>query len=142
MEDWQYCSVPFRIEEFVRVPAGRERTSFCLAIADDTNCEETRIVKNCAIRVCDHITELTSLMDGARSFGSDVTGYPTGKRELLEELLDTILVLRDVWIKFGVSTFKINVRDNPWSTMSWTSQKDCVQIQLLNQAVAVSVDEV
>src|ERR1043165_7703815 len=81
-------------------------------------------------------------MNRARSLGGGVTGYPAGKRELLEQFFQARLVLRNVWVEFAVGTFKVNISDHSGSTMSWASQKDGVQVELLDQTITMRVDEV
>ncbi len=83
MQDRQHRAVSRRIQEFVGVPARRERAGLRFAVTDHTGDDEIRIVEGCAVRVREGVSQLTALVDRARHFRSDMTRNAAGKRELL-----------------------------------------------------------
>ncbi len=95
MQDRQHRSVGRRIEELVRVPAGRKRARLCLAVADHAGDEQIRVVESGAIGVAERVAELSALVNRSRSLGRDMARHSARERELPEELLHAGLVLRD-----------------------------------------------
>ncbi len=102
MQDRQDDTVGRRIEELVGVPAGRERSGLGFAVAHDAGDDEIGIVEGRAIGVRERVAEFTAFMDGARRLGRNVARDAAGKRELGEEALQPIRVLRDVGIDLAV----------------------------------------
>ena len=79
VKDRQHCTVAFGIDELVGVPAGRQRSGFSLAVADDAENGQLRVVERGAVRVDQRVTELASFVDRPRSLGCVVAGYPAWK---------------------------------------------------------------
>src|ERR1700733_13170493 len=65
-----------------------------------------------------------------------------GERELSEEPLHALHVLRDARIDFAVRALEIGIGDEPRSAVSGTGDVDHVEIELLDQPIEVRVDEV
>src|SRR5258705_4739083 len=78
----------------------------------------------------------------AGCFRSNMAGDATREGKLFEQLLDSLLVPRDVWIELAVGALKVCIRDYSWSTVSWTRYVDHVQIVHLNQTIEMNVDKV
>src|SRR5689334_23111215 len=87
MEHRQHRAVPSRIEKLVRVPGGRQRTGFRLAIADHNGHDQIRIVESSAIGVRHRISELAAFVDRTGCLRSAMATDPAWKRELLEQPL-------------------------------------------------------
>jgi hypothetical protein len=88
------------------------------------------------------VAEFAAFVDGAGSFGRDVTGNSTRKRKLLEEFLHALFVLRNVRIEFAVGSFEIDVGDDARSAVTGPGDIDDVEIVLFDQAIEVEVDEI
>src|SRR5205823_6464510 len=106
VQDRQDRAVGLRVEELVRVPAGRERSRFGLAVADDARDEQIGVVESRAERMRERIAELAALVDRARRLGRNMARDPAGKRELPEEGAQSVLVAADVRIDLAVRPFE------------------------------------
>ena len=142
MQDRQHRPIALRIEELVGVPAGGQRPSLRLAVADHGGDDQVRIVEGRAVGVRKRVAKLAALVDRAGRLGRDVAWDSAGKRELGEEPLHPVLVLRDVRIDLAVGSFEIGVGDQPRTAVAGAGDIDHVEIELLDQAVQVRVDEI
>ncbi len=130
------------VEELVRVPGSREGPRFGFTIAHCARNDEVGIVEGGPIGMGDCIPKLTALVDGTRGFGGGVTRDSTGERELLEEPLHALGILRNVGVELAVRSLQVRVGNHRWSAMTWTADEDHVEVLGLDQAVEVNVDEV
>src|SRR5206468_3470635 len=71
-----------------------------------------------------------------------MAGNAAGERELGEEALHALLVLRDVRIDLAVGSLEVGVRDQARPAMPGTGDVEHVQVVLLDQPVQMDVDEV
>src|SRR3989344_4122730 len=71
-----------------------------------------------------------------------MTGDASRKRKLLEQPFQTAFVLRDVGIKLTVGSLQISVCHQTWSTVTWTSDIENIEVILLNDAVEMYIDEI
>ena len=142
MQDRQHRPIPLRVEELVGVPAGGQRPSLRLAVADHGGDDQVRIVEGRAVGVRKRVAKLAALMDRAGRLGRDVAWDSAGKRELGEEPLHPVLVLRDVRIDLAVGSFEIGVGDQPRTAVARAGDIDHVEIELLDQTVQVRVNEI
>src|SRR5215470_1820652 len=124
------------------MPACRQWSSFGFAIADNTNCQQIRIVKHRTIRVRQRVTEFAAFVDRSGSLGRDVTGNSAGKGKLLEQLLHSHFVLRNIGIELAVSAFEVRVSNQTGTTMTRTGYIDHIQVTQLDRSVQVNVDEI
>ncbi|KAG9954467.1 D-xylulose 5-phosphate/D-fructose 6-phosphate phosphoketolase, partial [Aureobasidium melanogenum] len=106
---------------FSAVPAGCQRTSLGFTISN-------------------HGT-LSTLVDTARSLWSCVTANASRERELLEEALHAIGILRLVGVNLRVDTLEVTVGNDSRSTVSRTRNKESIKVVLLDQTVHVNVCE-
>ncbi|MNG28216.1 hypothetical protein D3C84_1134490 [compost metagenome] len=74
MKNGQYRTVTPGVEEFVGVPARRQRAGFSLTVADDTGHDQVRVVERRAIGMGQGITQLPTFMDGAGNLRRDMAG--------------------------------------------------------------------
>ena len=93
------------------MPARRERSGFRFAIADHAGDDQIGIVERRAVSVRQRVTQFAALMNRAGRLGRDMAGNAAGERELLEQSLHALLVLRDVRINLAVCSFEVGVRD-------------------------------
>ena len=95
MQDRQHGAVAHRIEKLVGMPARRKRSRLRFAITDDGGHNEVGIVEGRAEGVRKRVTKLAALVDGAGRLRRHVARNPARKRELGEEPLHALHVLRD-----------------------------------------------
>src|SRR5262249_55184150 len=84
---------------------------------------------------------LATLVDRARCFRSAMAADPARKRELLEQLPQSVEILGNVAIDLRIGAFKIDVGDQGWCAMAGPGQKDDIQVIFLDQAVEVNVGQ-
>src|SRR5215203_6097496 len=109
------------------MPTRGERSRFGFAIANDTNGQQIRIIKYRAVRVGQRVTKFAAFINGSGSLRGDVAGNAAGKRKLREQFLHAGLVLRNVWIKLAVCSFKVGVSNQSWSAVTRSRDVDHVQ---------------
>src|ERR1035437_6297146 len=141
-QDRQDRAVAHRIEELVRMPAGRQRAGLGLAVADDAANEQVRVVECRAEGMRQRIAELAALMDGARCLRRDVAGNAAWERELAEQLAHALLVLRDARVELGVAALEVRVGDQSRTAVPGADDVDGVEVAGLDLAVHVGVDQV
>src|SRR5271168_5290276 len=87
MQHRQYGSVAHRVEELVGVPAGGQRSRLRLSVADRHGYDQVGIVEGCPKPVRDAVTQFTAFVDGSRGLRRAVAADASGKRELLQKLV-------------------------------------------------------
>ena len=102
VQDRQHDTVGARVHELVGLPAGSQRAGLSLAVADDGRDKQARVVHDGTVSVGQSVTQLTTLVDGARGLRSEVGRNTARVRELTEELLQTSFVLGDLREGLGV----------------------------------------
>ncbi|MEJ1972478.1 MAG: hypothetical protein WDM96_08505 [Lacunisphaera sp.] len=85
VQDRQHGAVAHGVEEFVAVPAGRERAGLGLAVAHDGRDDQIGIVERRAVRMRQHIAERARRPHGFEPGVSGATwlGMPPGKLNCL-----------------------------------------------------------
>ena len=63
VEDRQNHSIRRRVQEFIGVPARRQRTGLCLAVAYNTGNDQIGVVEGCSVGVRDGIAEFATLVN-------------------------------------------------------------------------------
>lgn len=63
-----------RIDVLARMPGSGGRAGFGLAIANDTGNDKMGIIHDSAKRNTESVAKFTTLMNGSRGFGIDMTG--------------------------------------------------------------------
>jgi len=86
--------------------------------------------------------QLTAIVDRSRRRGRDVTGDPSGKRELGEELPETGFILADVRIDLAVGALEVGMAHQRRAPVTRTSDIEHIQVILLDDPVQVNVDEI
>ncbi len=124
------------------MPARRQRTCLRFAVADDTGDDEVGIVERRAVSVRDRIAEFAALVNRAWRLRRDMARDAAGERELGEEPLHPLLVLREVRVDLAIGPFEIGVGDQPRPAMSRARDVDHIEIELFDQPVEMRVDEV
>src|SRR5215831_18972732 len=142
VKDGQNRPVPRRVEEFVGMPARRQRSSFRFAVADDAGNDQIGVVERRSAGVRDGIAEFAALVYRTGRLRRYVAGDAAGERELGEQALQPLLVARDIRINLTVSSLKVRVRDQAGPAMPRAGNVDHVEVVLLDQPVQVNVDEI
>ena len=142
MEDWQDCAIAYRVQKFVAMPAGGQRTGFRFAITDDTAHQKIGVVEGRAECVGKRVTEFATLMDGAGRFGGDMARNATGEGKLFEEPADAFFIAADVRVIFGVRAFQVDVGDNTRAPVPRPGDIDGVQVMLDDEPIHLDVDEI
>ena len=124
------------------MPARRQRPGFRLAIANDTGNDQVRVVESGAVGVRQSVAKLATFVNRARRFRRHMTWDPAWERELGEESLHPLLVLRDVRIDFAISALKICICDYTGAAMPWAGNIDHIQVVIPDQPIQMNVDEV
>ena len=70
--------------------------------------------------MCQGISQLTTFVDGTRSFRSYMAGDSSRERELLTQFLQSIHIFSDIWIYLAVGTFQISIGNKEVSAVSRT----------------------
>ena len=109
MQNRQHRAVRGRIEEFIGMPRGGQRSGFRFAIADHTGDDEIGIVEHRPERMAERITQLAAFVDRARALRRGMAGDSSRKRKLKKELSQSGFILADIRIDFAVSALEIGV---------------------------------
>ena len=123
------------------MPRSRQRPGFRLAVAHHRGDDQIGIVESGATSMRQHVAQFAAFVDRAGRFRRAVTPDTAGKRELLEELAQSALVLALFRINLGVSPLEIAGRQNARRAMSRARHEDHVQVEFLDQPVQMNVDE-
>jgi len=98
----QHGAVGDGVEELRGVPARGQRTGLGLAVADDADRGEVRVVEHGPKRVHQRIAQLTALVDRARRLRRDMAGDAPGEGELPEKRAQPVLVGPDRRVDLAV----------------------------------------
>ena len=124
------------------MPTGGEWSRLCFAVTDHGGDNKVGVVERGAEGVRKRVAELAALVDGAGRLRRHMARNPAGERELGEEPLHALHVLRDARIDFAVGAFEIGVGDQPRTAMSGAGNVDHIEIVFLDEPIEVRVDEV
>src|SRR4051812_5623712 len=142
MQDGQNRSIANRIQEFIGMPTGGQRSGLGFAITDHTGSNQIRIIKDRAKSMSQGIAQLTALVNGTGSFGRDVAGNAAGKRELFEELPHAVFILGNIGIEFAIGAFKIRVGHKSWSTVTRAGNINDIKLPFLDDAIKMDINQV
>ena len=142
MQDRQDGTIPARVEELGRVPAGGERPGLRLTVPDDTRDHQIRIVEGRPEGVHERVAELSALVDRAGRLRCSVARDPAGIGELSEELAQPFLPRPDVWVQLAVRPLQVGVRDVCRPAVTRTGDEDGAQVAGPDGPVQMRVDEV
>ena len=139
MQDRQHRPVGDRVEEFVAVPAGGERTGLRLAVADHDEGNQVRVVVGRPVGVRDAVAEFAAFVDAARRFGGGMAADAPRKRELLEEALQSRCVFALFRIDLGICPLEIRLGQHCRRPVPGATDIDRVEIVFVDQPVEVDV---
>ena len=87
------------------------------------------------------VAELTPLVDRPRRRDAHVAGNAAGRRELAEQVLHALRVLRDAGVDLRVGPFEIDVGHEGGTAVARPGQVDHARVVLGDEPVQVHVDE-
>ena len=141
IEDGQHRTIAGGIEEFVRVPRGRERPGLGFAVTHDAGDNQIGIVERHAVGVRETVAKLAAFVDGAWCFWRDVAADVAGEGELLEELLHPFRVLALVGINLGVRPLEIRRPQHARCAVARSGDENHVEVVLDDHSVQVHPHE-
>ena len=142
VQDRQHRPVARRVEEAHPLPGALKRRGLRLAVADHTGYEEVGIVKGGAEGVNEGIAQLAALVDRPGGWDADVTGNPTGRRELTHQVQQPGLVHRGLGVELGVGALEVDVRHHRRAAVTRPGDEEDVGACGANQPVQLGIDEV
>src|SRR5262245_12003760 len=142
VKDRQNRPVRRRVEEFVGMPARRQRSRFRFAVADDAGNDQIRVVERCSVSMRDGIAEFAALVYRTGRLRRYMARDAAGERELGEQALHPLFVARAVRINLAVGSLGIGIRDQAGPAMPRAGNVDHVEVVLLDHPVQVNVDEI
>ncbi len=119
----------------VGLPGGRQRARLRFTVANNTRDNRPK-------SMTERIAQFAALVDRARRRRCNMTGDSAGKRELLEELLQSGLVESYIGINLAPGAFEVDIAHNRWPAMTGTGHVKHVEVVLLDNPVQMDVDEV
>ncbi len=135
MKNRKNRTVAHRIEEFVALPGSCQWTGFCLTVADGDSRNQVRIIENSAERMGDGVSELAAFIDGAGCLRSAVRRHAARERKLLEQLLHTRFILRNVRINLAVGAVEVVICNVEVSAVTGSGEKNEVKVIPLDDTV-------
>src|SRR5271165_5650224 len=93
------------------------------------------------VGVRDAVTELSALVNAARSFGGRMAADASREAELLEETLHPGKIFTLLRIDFGVCAFEVSIGQYGRGAMSGARDEDRIQLILVDEPVEVNVGE-
>ena len=142
VQDGQHRAIARRIQKLVRMPRGRQRPRFRLAVADHARHGQRGIVEYRAERMAQRVAELAALVNRSRSIRRGVARDAAGKGELREQALEARLILAHVRVNLAVRTLEIGAADHRRPAVPGTRYVDHVEVVFLDDAVQMRVDEI
>src|SRR5277367_6049255 len=134
-------SIANRIQKFIRMPRGCERTSFRLAVAYRDRDDEIRIVERCPVGMRDGVAQFAAFVYRTRRLRSAVRAYSSGKRELAEKLEHASFVGALVRINLGVMALEIAVGKRGGRAMTGAGHVKDIQVVFLDEPIQVHPKE-
>ena len=131
-----------RVQQLVGLPGRGKRAGLGLAVADDREREEARVVENRAVGVGERVAELAALVDGAGGLGREVAGDAAGVGELAEELLEAGLVVGDVGTDLAIGAVKQRLRGARRSAVARPHEEHDALAVVVDEAVDMAHQEV
>src|SRR5687767_12748135 len=119
------------------MPACRQRPGLGLAIADDATDQQLGIVERSAVGVCESVTELATLVNGAWHLGCHVATDASREREQTKQPVHSLRILRDIRIDLAPRAFEPGVGHGRGTAMPGAHDDDGVLIPRSNYAIHV-----
>jgi hypothetical protein len=98
MQNGKHCAVVFRIEKFIDVPAGGQRSSLGFAIADNATHQQVGVIESRAGSVAQRVSEFAAFVNRTWRFRRVVAGNSTGEGKLFKQALHAFFALPNIGI--------------------------------------------
>src|SRR5215470_8231346 len=141
MKDRQDRSIANGVQKLANVPGSCQGSGFRFTVSDHCGDDQFWIVESSATGVREHVSQLTTFMDRTGRLRRTVTADTAGERKLLEELVHSAFVFAFFGIDLGVRSLEIPGSQHAGRAMPGTGHEDHVQVEFLDEAVQVNVDE-
>ena len=142
MQNRQYGTVIYGIDEFVGMPSCRQRPGFGLAIPDHTGHDQIGIVECGTIGVGKRIPQLTAFVNRTGRFGCRMARNASRERKLREQFFHPLFIFRNIWVKLAVGSFQIGIGHKRRTAVSGPRHKNHVQIILFDDPVHMHINEI
>ncbi|MCY1234206.1 hypothetical protein D9M72_467800 [compost metagenome] len=142
VQDGQHGAVSHGVQEVVRVPAGRQRPGFGLAVTDHDGGNQLGIVEDGPVGVRQGIPEFTALANGARSLGSRVAGDAARVGELPEQLRKPRFIVAHVAVDLRVGALQPSIGHYRGTAVAGPGDEQHLLPVPPDDPVEVGVDEV
>ena len=142
MQDGQHGAIGRRIEKLVRVPGGRQRPCFRLAVANDAGDQQVRVVEGGAEGVEQAIAKLAAFVDRAGRLGCGVAGDAAWKGELFEQAPQPVGIAGNARVALGIGALEVGVGDHARAAMARATYVNRVQIAFGNGAIEMDVHKI
>src|ERR1700731_421393 len=106
MQNGKHGAIAHRVQKFVGVPTGSQRSCLRFSVPDRYGHDQVGIVERGPEAMGKAVSEFASLMNRSRSFRSAMTADTSRERKLLEELVQPLGILALVRIDFRIHSFE------------------------------------
>src|SRR5580704_5860981 len=135
MKNREHRPIANRVQKFVDVPGGGERTGFRFTVANHRSDDQLRIVECRATGVRENVAQFAAFVNGPRQLWSTVAADAAWKRELLEEFAHAFLVFAFFRVNFGVGAFQISGPENAGCAVAGAGKENHFDIELFDEAI-------
>src|ERR1700733_1647780 len=120
MQNGQYGAIVHRVQKFVGVPTGGQRSCLRFSVADRYGHDEVGIGECGPEAMGKAVTEFAALVNRSRGFRSAMAADASRKRKLLQELVHPFDILTLVRINLRIHSFEITVGEGRGGSMPRT----------------------
>ena len=142
VQDWENDTIGQWVHELVGLPRSCKWAGLCLAVADNSDCQQGWVVQDSAVCVGQGVAQLAALVDGAWSLRCVVGRDSTWVREAAEELLEALFIVGDEWVGLAISAVEQGLCGTCRSTVTRAHEEDGVLVMVADEAVDVAKQEV
>jgi len=142
VEHGENGAVARRIQVADALPRPFEGPRLGLAVTDDRDRDEVRVVHDRAERMREDVAELAPFVNRAWGGRAHMARHAAWGRELAKELAHPGETERHARVDLRVRPFEVDVREHRRPAMAWPCEEDDVRAVPANDAVQVRVDEV
>ena len=142
VQDWEDDTIGQWVHELVGLPRSCKWAGLCLAVADNSDCQQGWVVQDSAVCVGQGVAQLAALVDGAWSLRCVVGRNSAWIRETAEELLEALFIVGDEWVGLAISAVEQGLCGTCRSTMTRAHKEDGVLVMVADETVDVAEQEV
>ena len=142
VQDWENDTIGQWVHELVGLPRSCKWAGLCLAVADNSDCQQGWVVQDSAVSVGQGVAQLAALVDGTWSLRCVVGRNSAWVREAAEELLEALFIVGDEWVGLAICAVEQGLCGTCRSTVTRTHEEDGVLVMVADEAVDVAEQEV